>query len=824
MRTKQRAGRSTTAAAFLPLALMTLASGGAATTVAALPRVATAAGPQQQVRDGRRTLALNDFGSAAERERFQLRGIPAANFGPADASPFASGAPAARLTLARWRAGMDEWPALVLRNAKGLPANWAGYDVLAVDVRNDSHSETVDLALHVQDSESSTAGRHFLIGPGKTQTLRFPLSEMDRVNVGRVREIHLFGTRPGADVTVRLGGLRLEEAVDTRLKTARARLGALRRAARGSGAEAVVATEERAVQELERRLTALGANPAEQERSAIRAEVVALEERVRLATPRAISESRMRRDAGGKTATGYVAGFATSMEKFFPKDVPFLARVAREGRVTLAGNETESVQVLVLADGNQELKDVAVTVGPLRGRDGTPSPALTAQAAPVGFVKTNKPPYKVAYVGWHPDPILDFLSRFDVKAGELQPVWLRVTAPAGTPAGEYTAEVTVRPANGPETRLPLRITVWGFDLPKETHLRTALSFREPMLDQVYGGPVTEEMRQRYYSYLLKYRLNPDNIYRREPPKVSDLELWERQGMNAFNLTYAIRPADLKPNAPYPPELKREILAQLDAIVPELKRKGLYSKAYLYGFDEVSEGSFAAMTDIFTTVKAKYPDLPILTTAYDATFGEATGLSAVDAWVPLTPKYDPARVRRAREERGKQVWWYTCIVPKAPYANWFIEYDLIDSRSLMGVQSAKYKPDGFLYYAVNRWPLSKKPITSGPYTDWPAASFAAANGDGSFLCAGPDGPLATVRMENIRDGIEDYEYFWLLEQEVKRLRAAGASAAAVRRAERALEVGPDVVRSLSEFSKSPEAILAKRRAVAEAILEARKVAR
>ena len=30
-----------------------------------------------------------------------------------------------------------------------------------------------------------------------------------------------------------------------------------------------------------------------------------------------------------------------------------------------------------------------------------------------------------------------------------------------------------------------------------------------------------------------------------------------------------------------------------------------------------------------------------------------------------------------------------------------------------------------------------------------------------MCAGPDGPLSTIRLESIRDGIEDYEYYLLL---------------------------------------------------------------
>ncbi len=539
----------------------------------------------------------------------------------------------------------------------------------------------------------------------------------------------------------------------------------------------------------------------------------------------------MRREfAGIDRKAPYAVGFATGMEKVFPQDRPFTARVSREATLSLAGNESESLQVLVLAD-KQEIKDVRVTVGDLTRKDGLSTlPASAVTVAPVGFIQTRRPNYKVDYVGWHPDPLLDFLPAVTVKAGEMQPVWLRVAAPDNTPPGDYKGTITVQPANAPPVTLSLTVTVWGFNLPRETHLRTAVSFRDPYLAQVHGG-LSETMRQRYARFLLQNRINPDDIYRPAPPKLSDLLLWNKQGMNAFNLLYVVRPKDLKPNAPYPPEKKAAILAQLDAIIPQLKAKGLYEKAYVYGFDEVHADSFNAMRDVFGAIKAKYPDLLILTTAYDNTYGERSQMpvSVVDGWVPLTPEYRPERVARARGA-GKEVWWYTCIVPQAPYANWFVEDEAVEARSLMGLQTAKYKPDGFLYYAVNRWPHSKKPITGGPYTDWVAESADNANGDGSFICAGPEGPLSTIRLENIRDGLEDNEYFWLLEQEITRLKrklkaspGQGAEvAAALTQAESALIIGADLVADLRTFSKSPDAIYKKRKQVAEAILAARRV--
>ena len=81
------------------------------------------------------------------------------------------------------------------------------------------------------------------------------------------------------------------------------------------------------------------------------------------------------------------------------------------------------------------------------------------------------------------------------------------------------------------------------------------------------------------------------------------------------------------------------------------------------------------------------------------------------------------------------------------------------------------------------------------------------------------PLFQSKGENIRDGIEDNEYFWLLRREIERLKATPGPEAyhALRQAEKAVRIGDDLVKNLQSFSKDPQAIYAKRRQVAEAIL-------
>ena len=113
---------------------------------------------------------------------------------------------------------------------------------------------------------------------------------------------------------------------------------------------------------------------------------------------------------------------------------------------------------------------------------------------------------------------------------------------------------------------------------------------------------------------------------------------------------------------------------------------------------------------------------------------------------------------------------------------------IEARLLMGLMAYKCQIGGFLYYNIANWPLARQhgPITSGPYTNWDPVTVENCDGDGSLTCAGPDGPLPTIRMENIRDGLEDYEYLWLLAERAARIDFALEYEFASRLLARALE--------------------------------------
>ena len=151
---------------------------------------------------------------------------------------------------------------------------------------------------------------------------------------------------------------------------------------------------------------------------------------------------------------------------------------------------------------------------------------------------------------------------------------------------------------------------------------------------------------------------------------------------------------------------------------------------------------------------------------------------------------------------------------------FIEYPAIEGRLLMGALTTKYRPDGFLYYQISIW-NSRKPITGGPFTDWDPRSWTSYHGDGSWTCVGPGGiPLATIRLENFRDGLEDYAYARILEATIARVEASPQlherRAEWLKTAKAALEVPAEVAQSLARYTDDPSAVYRWRDRIARAI--------
>lgn len=539
------------------------------------------------------------------------------------------------------------------------------------------------------------------------------------------------------------------------------------------------------------------------------------------------------------TAHGYSTEFAlgsqSPMVKVFGRDVPFEGRFTETVDVSLARNEHEPAQVLVVPV-DADLTGVTWRI------EGFDSPGLQVNAVPVGYVKSRIPqPVSLPMPSeWWPDPLLDFLTTVDVPRGQCQPLWVDVHASAAAAPGIHTGRLVVSAEGVAARSIAIRAHVYDFALPVEQNLKTVWGLTTSMFTKLYGDRFDREMAFDLYDLLLDHRLAVNDLYRTRSTGIAGEDamhyltnpegmrfLMER-GSGWWNVGYVLAPQHvLKDDRPFGVDSYDEYLRKcVEMFTPDVER--LHEAGWpkdrmgIYFLDETSD--FETLGKAARVIKQAFPDIPLMTTGYDRTYGlEDTPTSKyLDIWVPLTPRYHEDRERIIRGRTlGKQAWWYICVGPRETRSlNWFTQYPAIRSRLLMGVAAWRYQTDGFLYYRLDGWRNNDAIITSGPYTDWvPQYSGTLPDGDGQLLCAGPDGAISTIRLENIRDGIEDYEYLWRLRELIEAARAMDLPSreeAAVARAAKLLVVPDELLRDVNTYSEDPEVLAQHRERIANAI--------
>ena len=520
-------------------------------------------------------------------------------------------------------------------------------------------------------------------------------------------------------------------------------------------------------------------------------------------------------------------GLATPMDKVMIKGISngwlFEGWLDDHYDLSLARNEHEAFQVAVWS--SQALSNVNVSVSALQ-KVGGGSFNGTVQVSLVGHVDVSDdpmdnlnityPPYLVDYTGWWPDPILTFQQTCNINANDRVAFWIDVASRSDTSAGDYTGTVTVSASGETPVTLTLNVKVWDFALPATPSFPTAFSCQMNKVSPVYGSLYgTYNIEQQFWDMHLAHRLSVTHLYQNFPDPMSEINYWFARGETIFNASKVPTSND----------------AALASLYNTFASQGRLNQLYVYGYDEITSDKYQAMHDTFTAIHTAYPGLRTMTTAYDDSFGTSPGTAflrdAVDIWVPGPTKYNIAQADALRAE-GKDMWWYVAMSPKHPYPNYFIEYPGIEPRLFMGAMPFKYKVGGCLHYAIANWNFgtSSGLITSGPYTNWDPrtvysdSSHGWVDGDGSFYCPGPTGPIPTTRLENIRDGLEDYEYLALLKsiaRTVNRCPTAPEQQTFVSEANALLAIPSSVMTSVTSYTRNPADLYNFRQQVAQKII-------
>jgi hypothetical protein len=283
-----------------------------------------------------------------------------------------------------------------------------------------------------------------------------------------------------------------------------------------------------------------------------------------------------------------------------------------------------------------------------------------------------------------------------------------------------------------------------------------------------------------------------------------------------------------------PEYQALFKAWCDGARAYLADRGLLDKAVCYPFDEPGEKDYPFVVNQLRLLKENFPGLrrmvPMNLGAADVFVG------SVDFWCPILSSHNP-KFAQERRQAGDVYTWYICCGPKAPYVANFIDRAGTDLRVWLW-QTWQHEVDGVLIWDSTWWTSGAAYPDSlqDPYQDsmsWvdgygtPRGAKRAWNaGDGRFLyppeaCfdggTAPvlEGPVSSIRWEALRDGMEDFVYLAMLKRLLAGKRAT-LSVAEIARYEALLVVPPEISKSLTDWTKDPAPIEARRQEIAKAI--------
>ncbi len=286
------------------------------------------------------------------------------------------------------------------------------------------------------------------------------------------------------------------------------------------------------------------------------------------------------------------------------------------------------------------------------------------------------------------------------------------------------------------------------------------------------------------------------------------------------------------------EYQTAFTAWCQKVETRLREKGWLDDAYVYWFDEPAPDDYDFVMNGFRKLKDAAPGLNRMLT--ETIVPELIG--GPNIWCPVSYNYDHDMAEQ-RRAAGEKIWWYVCTGPKAPYATLFIDHPGTAMRAWLW-QTWERSIDGVLVWQTNYWTSDEAypDAPQNPYEDpmaW-VTSYGTpvgarrpwGNGDGRFVyppVAAADGqpeapvfddPVSSIRLEMLRDGIEDYEYCVilrdLLEKHKERL-----STEELKKYQKLLEVPDSITQSLTEFTWNPAPIEAHREAVASAVVALKK---
>lgn len=464
----------------------------------------------------------------------------------------------------------------------------------------------------------------------------------------------------------------------------------------------------------------------------------------------------------------------------------------------------------------------------------------------------------------------------DLGANQNLPVWITVKVDSNVTSGKYRGSVVISANDGDfSATVPFALVVNDFSLPVKNTIETAYGLSYNTIDKYHNLTSEADRRavyEKYYSLFSDYRISMydptplDPIVvewapKADPPQCKiDFTAFDKEIKRVFSKyhftnfslrflglgggTYQSRHegslAGYDANTPEYQAMMADYGSKMQAHLQELD---LLDSAYIYSFDEPEEKDYEFVANEFAKLSKYAPKINrMLTEEPSAKFEKilADKGTSINIWCPLSPNYSDETAKQERKD-GNRFWWYVCCSPKAPYCTEFTDHPALELR-MWHWQTYKNDIAGCLVWTSNYWnsPTAFPDSYQNPYED-PACYVSDSsypkgtkvlwgNGDGRFVypplsAAVPgrnngnpiyDEPCASIRWEMIREGVEDYEMFVILENLLKE-KGNTLSQEEKEQYENLLDFS-SLTKDMTHFTSNPQDVLNRRQEIMNAIVE------